>query len=272
MITSATLLEQLKSTNHYAQQVRVFEAKQEIESALPFGFAELDDMLPAHGVLRGCVVELSVKGRAALGTSLALLACRSAQQEGLSFTGNMPWCAFIDPTSSLNAPGVLGLGGSLERLLLGRPPAEAVARTAIRLVESHAFSLTRVDTVGVPGALILPQNLAFSPVSWPRTVRRLTLALEGTRRSVLLITDAAIPRAMPWPVAERPELSRPQKNAIVVRVAKDKRGRVSSAHQLVWPPTPIASCPQRLALTRMTCENPPRPLSTHSVFHARLSA
>ncbi len=253
MALPAKLLERLRSTASQIGccQLGLPEAAQ--RAALPFDFAPLDAVLPEHGLLRGGVVELGVKERAAFATSLALMACRSAQQEGFSLTGAMAWCAFIDPTGSLYAPGVLAAGVALERLLVVRPPVEALARTAIRLVESHAFSLVVVDTVGAPGAVLpLPR------VAWPRVIRRLSLALEGSRQCVLLITDSTLPRSVTWPVAERLELSRPSEAELVVRVAKDHRGRVSLPHRLVWRSSP------QLARTRPSSEPPPT--------HARLSA
>jgi hypothetical protein len=245
MALPAKLLEQLRSAGH-ACQIGVPEAAD--SDTLPFGFAALDAVLPDHGLPRGEVVELSAHERAACATSLCLMACRSAQQEGISLTGEMPWCAFIDPTGSLHAPGVFAVGVALERLLVVRPPPEALARTAIRLVESHAFRVVVVDTVGTPGTAA---PLLLSHAAWPRVVRRLALALGGSRQCALLITDPGLPRSVPWPVAERLELSRPNETELVVRVAKDKRGRVSQPYRLAWPASPP------LARTRPPSVPPP---------------
>jgi hypothetical protein len=262
MALPAGLLEQIRSTGH-AGHVGIAEPAEGLERGLSFGFAALDAVLPDQGMLRGGVVELSAQGKAALGTSLSLMACRSAQAESLSLVGSIPWCAFIDSTGSLYAPGVLEAGVALERLLVVRPPAEALARTAIRLVESQAFSLVVVDTVGAPGVLPPSQNLlALSHAAWPRVVRRLALAVEDSQQCVLIITDPAVPRSVIWPVAERIELSRQDTTALVVKVTKHKRGLVSGPHRLAWPPLN----PQKLAHTRAS-ENPQPPLG-----HVRLSA
>jgi recombination protein RecA len=250
MALPAKLLEQIKSAGH-ACQVGLPEASD--PDALPFGFAALDAWLPDHGLARGAVVELSAQERASHATSLALMACRSAQ--GVSLSSEMPWCAFVDPTGSLHAPGVLAAGVALDRLLVVRPSAEALARTAIRLVESHAFSVVVVDTAGAPGTA---SPLLHSHAAWPRVVRRIALALGGSRQCVLLITDPSLPRSVPWPVAERLELNRPNDSELVVRIAKDKRGRVSPPHRLVWSAAPP------LARTHPSSVPPPP--------HARLTA
>jgi recombination protein RecA len=262
MVLPAKLLEQIRSAGH-AGQVGIAEPEEASEGGLSFGFAALDAVLPDQGMLRGGVVELSAQGKLALATQLSLLACRSAQAERVSLSGSIPWCAFIDPTGTLYAPGVLKAGVQLERLLVVRPLAEALARTAIRLVESQAFSLVVVDTVGAPGVLPPSQNLvALSHAAWPRVVRRLALAVEGSQQCVLVITDPAVPRSVIWPVAERIELSRCDAAALVVKVTKHKRGLVTGPHRLAWP----ALNPQKLAHTRAS-ETPPSLRG-----HVRLSA
>src|SRR6185295_10352748 len=61
---------------------------------LPLGSAELNAILPDGGLPRGSVVELSVTGGLAVATSLALAACRSAQEEAVAHGGAVSWCAF----------------------------------------------------------------------------------------------------------------------------------------------------------------------------------
>jgi recombination protein RecA len=203
--------------------------KPEIGRGLPLGLAELDALLPDGGLLRGGVVELCVKGGAALATSVALSACRSAQVEARRLGGAVPWCAFVDPSSTLYAPGVAQAGVALERLLVVRPPLEALSRVAVRLVESQAFAVVVIDTVGAPGA-----ELDVALGSWTRIVRRLSMALEGTAGLVLLVTDAAAARPLPLPVAMRLELGRPRENQLSLRVAKDRYGRVSGPRTIPW--------------------------------------
>jgi recombination protein RecA len=218
----AALLQQFSSALHAPDGARA-------PSILPLELGEVGDALPGGGISRGEVVELSVAGGAATATSLALAACRAAQAQGRERGGESAWCAFVDPSGTLHAPGVARAGVDLERLLVVRPPLEALSRVAVRLVESQAFAVTVIDTAGVPGAsLVVPLG------SWPRVVRRLALALAGSEAVVLLVTDAGAPRPLPLPVAQRIELSRPTADRLTVRVAKDRRGRLSSPRTVAW--------------------------------------
>jgi hypothetical protein len=213
--------------------VRIGVSEEE-SNGLPFGVEGLDRLLPDHGLLRGGVVELAVKGSSGLLTSVALAAVRAVQGEvnGLGSSG-VPWCAFVDPSLTLHAPGVAAAGVTLERLLVVRPSVEALSRVVIRLAESPAFSLVVVDTVGVPGRLLdVPLG------TWSRLARRVSMALDGTKRSVVLLTDASVPRPLPLPVAQRIELERDGEEKLIVRVAKDFRGRVTPARSVVWTRRP----------------------------------
>ncbi len=199
------------------------------EEGLPFGIAELDRALPDGGLLRGGVVELSVAGSSALATTLSLSAVRSAQRAGAaSVSARVPWCAFVDPSMSLYAPGVEALGVKIERLLVVRPKAEAIGRVAIKLVESGVFDLVVVDTSGTLGSTV-----DLSLKSFSRVVRRLSMAVNGTKSNVLLLTSTSQPRSLPLPVAQRIELSRPTRERLVVRVAKDRRGRVTPSRSVL---------------------------------------
>ncbi len=117
----------------------------------------------------------------------------------------------------------------LERLLVVRPPTDALGRTAVRLVESRVFSVVVIDTVGVPGAA-LDVGLA----AWPRVVGRLGMAASDSGSTVLLITDGEARRPLPLPVALRLELQRPQPDRLSVRIAKERRGRISPSRTIVW--------------------------------------
>ncbi len=176
------------------------------------------------------MVELAVAEPGALATTIALAACRALQAEARVSGSSVPWCAFVDPSATLYAPGVAATGVELERLLVVRPPLEAVSRVALRLCESPAFSLVVIDTLGMPGA-----PLALPLGSWPRIVRRLSMAVEGSKRSILLLTDATQPRPLPLPVAQRLELSRPKSQQLMLRVAKDRRGRIAPPRPIAWP-------------------------------------
>lgn len=201
-------------------------------SAFSLGVEALNRVLPDQGLPRGAVIELSIHGGSALGTSLGLAACRAAQQSALERGGSLPWCAFLDPSGTLYAPGVAASGVVLERLLVVRPPVEALGRVALRIVESAACAVTVIDLLGVPG-----HSLTVNLTAWLRVIRRLAMGVDGTASSVILLTDAAEQRPLPLPVAQRIELERPSEGKLTVRVVKDKHGRVSSPRSIAWART-----------------------------------
>jgi len=59
-------------------------------------------------------------------------------------------------------------------------------------------------------------------------VRRLSLAIEGSDRAIVLLTDLWSRRPMVLPVAMRIEIERPATDRMFVRVGKDRYGRVTS--------------------------------------------
>jgi hypothetical protein len=67
-------------------------------------------------------------------------------------------------------------------------------------------------------------------------VRKLALSAEASGSTVLLLTDGSRPRSIPWPVALRLELSRPTRSELVVRVAKDRRGRIGLVRTVPFLP------------------------------------
>lgn len=196
---------------------------------LKFGIEALDELLPDGGLMRGSVIELCVGGEGALGTSLGLATCAQAQAEARARGESTPWCAFIDPSASLYAPGVSAAGIELSRLLVTRPPLSALSRVALRLAESEAFAVVVVDLTGVVG-----ERVSVSLGAWPRVVRRLAMAVEGSGHSVLLLTRKADRRPLPLPVAQRLEVSRPSADKLLVHLAKDQRGRVSAPRSVAW--------------------------------------
>jgi hypothetical protein len=173
-----------------------------------------------------------------------LCACRAAQRadhgwheqrsiSGRSITGRSvepqrPWCAFVDPSASLFAPGIVRLGVELDRLLVVRPDISAVERVAIRIAEAKAMSLLVIDLRGPLG------DLPVSRQRWPRTVRRLALAIKQLATCVLLITPAEPRQALPLPVAMRLEFSRASADSFEIRVAKERSGRVSPPREIPW--------------------------------------
>lgn len=201
-----------------------------VDAVLPLGLGRLDDVLPDGGLPCGGVVELAVAGGAALSTSMALAACRSAQGRSVARGGQPAWCAFVDPTETLHAPGVVAAGVVLDRLLVVRPSIEALGRVAVRLAESHAFSVLVVDLLGTVGG-----SAGVSLGSWPRVVRRLAVAASESSSIVLLLTDKDERRALPLPVSMRLELHRPRLDRLGVRIAKDRRGRIASERMVHWP-------------------------------------
>lgn len=199
---------------------------------LSLGVEALNRVLPDHGLPRGAVIELSVQGGSALGTSLGLAACKAAQQAAVERGGSVPWCAFLDSSCTLYAPGVAAAGVDLSRLLVVRPSIEELSRVALRIVESAACAVTVIDLLGVPG-----QALSVNLNSWLRIVRRLAMGVDGTQSSVILLTDAAEQRPLPLPVSQRIELERPSEGKLSVRVVKDKQGRISSPRSIAWART-----------------------------------
>ncbi|MFO0763222.1 MAG: recombinase A, partial [Byssovorax sp.] len=201
---------------------------------LPLGLGKLDEALPEGGLPRGAVVEISAPYGLARAGTLALAACASAQSEARARHGEETaeaWCAWLDPTSSLFAPAVAAAGVDLERLLIVRPGADDLAKVASRVAASGAFSVVVIDLAGVPGARV-GERLD----RWVNQVRRLALAVEGSETVILLLTDAYAQRSLPLPVALRLEVDRAVEDRVMVRVAKDRRGRVSPAASVPLPP------------------------------------
>ncbi len=192
--------------------------------ALPLGLASIDEVLPDGGLPQGAVVELSAPDGLARATRLALGACASAQREAERRAGSGArdgWCAWIDPGSSLFAPGVASAGVDLDRLLVVRPKAEAVARIAVRLATSGIFAVVVIDRCGVPGA-----GCARASTRWSTAVRRLGLAVEGGESTVLLLSSTRQVCAEALPVALRVELGRSSPAHLSVGIAKDRHGRI----------------------------------------------
>lgn len=210
--------------------------------ALPLDLVEINEVLPEGGLPRGGVVEIASPRGLARATSIALSACAAAQAEARLKGGEDTegaWCAWIDPSASLFAPAVAAAGVDLGRLLVVRPPLEALARVAVRMALSRAFLVLVVDTVGVPGAKGATSKQAGRGARgqraeegedlgrWINVVRKLSVAVEGSDATVLLMTDRLAARPMPLPVAMRLEVDRLDEGRLSVRVAKDRRGRVT---------------------------------------------
>jgi recombination protein RecA len=202
---------------------------------------EINEVLPEGGLPRGGVVELATPRGLARGTSIALSACASAQAEARLRGGDATegaWCAWLDPSGTLYAPAVARAGVDLGRLLVVRPQPEALAKVAVRMALSRAFMVLVIDAAGVPGAARAAPargrdaGRLASPEEdlsrWVNVVRKLALAIEGGEGTILLLTDRQAARPMPLPVAMRIEVERVAEDRLSVRVAKDRRGRVTS--------------------------------------------
>jgi recombination protein RecA len=211
--------------------------------ALPIGWGKLDEALPDAGLPRGAVVELAAPYGLARASSIALAACASAQAEaqlrgGVETAG--AWCAWLDPSLTLFAPAVARAGVDLERLLIVQPPLEDVARVAVKVASSGVFAVVVVDLAGVPGKRATLRLDRFA-----NSVRRLAMAVEESETTVVLLTDAHAPRATPLPVALRIEVDRAVEDVLMVRIAKDRRGRVAPATAIALPGATAAPDPRR---------------------------
>lgn len=180
----------------------------------------LDEALPDGGLPRG-VVEVRAPRVLAGATTIAIAAVRASQRNDAR-----AWAAWIDPEATLHAPGLAQRGVVLERLVVVRPERRDLVRVATKVASSGAFDVIVVDV----------DPIACTAASPPRSradalfVRRLALGAERSGGTVLLLSDARV-RREPWPVALRLELERGARerlddDAIIVRVGKERHGRV----------------------------------------------
>ncbi len=214
----------------------------------------VDAILPDGGLPRSAVVEVASPLGLAGATSFAVKACVAAQaakEAGGSSRSRSAWCAWLDPWSTLHAPGLHQRGVDLERLLVVRSPEEALARCAVRVVSSKAFALVVIDLVpplglgqssgkgqGLAGQSYASQGYAGPGVRldrWPNVVRRLALAASEAATTVLLLTDHSAHRTLPLPVAIRIELERDRDRCTRLRIAKERHGRLSGFAPFVLP-------------------------------------
>jgi recombination protein RecA len=258
MASVALALSKLSKDLKTARQLQAALGFQNSERVLPLGIGPLDEALPQRGLAYGTVVELQVLGASGAATSFALCACRAAQSAWSDdvwnddvrsdWQGTSPreklqssarqssapqslqrrWCAFVDPTATLFAPGVAQLGVELDRLLVVRPKIEAVERVAVRIAEAKVVSVLVIDLRGAFG------DLAVDVSRWQRTIRRLSLAVKPLSTCVLVLTRAQPRQALPLPVSMRLEFNRSSRANFAIRVAKERTGRVSPPHTIAW--------------------------------------
>jgi len=201
---------------------------------LPVRFGGLDEALPDGGLPRGAVVELASPYGLARATSIALAACAAAQAEAKLRGGEGTagaWCAWLEPAAAR-------AGVDLARFLVIRPSPDALARVAARAAQSRVFSVIVIDLAGVPG-----RRPEVRLDRWVNPVRRLAMAVEGMESTVLLLTDALTPRALPLPVALRLEVERAAPERLRLTVAKDRRGRVAPPRPVMLPHTATPPAP-----------------------------
>jgi hypothetical protein len=209
------------------------ESHPEAPPVLELAWPGMEGALPDRGLPRG-VVELACPHALGGATSMALASVRSGQARSRS-----SWCAWIDPEGTLHAPGVEAAGVDLKRMLVVHPPRPQLGRIALKVVSSGAFEVVVVDIDAIPGSsrssegVREPRSKAWAPEV---LVRKLALAAEPSGATVLLLTDSTRPRSAPWPVALRLELARPRRQELVVRVGKDRRGRVGVMKILPFHP------------------------------------
>lgn len=238
------------------------EALLPARSVLRLNWPELEQALPDHGLPRG-VIEIAAMPRVAStrssvdarrkpypesmrggSTSIAIAAMSATHA-----ADDHAWCAWITPdapstrtqtgasiTPSLYAPALAKAGVDLDRLLVLRPPVQALARTVVKAAASGAFALIVIDAPDnqVWGRSSAPHQQVGG--SQPRNenggalvVRKLALAAEESGTTSLLLTSALSPRGTPWPVALRLEVER-RPDSLSLRVTKDRRGAGSSQH------------------------------------------
>jgi len=194
----------------------------------------LSRVLPDEGFPEGSVVELAAPANLGQGVSVALSACAESQSQAREKRGESAWCAFVDPFRTLHGPAVRASGVCLQRLLVVRPPHRMLARVALKIASSQIFSVIVIDLAGVPGA-----NHEPAREDWSRLVRRLALAIENGKSTVLVLTDIHCSRSIALPVAMRVLLQRTSHEALSVQIAKEKRGRVTGPRSIAWTRPPI---------------------------------
>ena len=225
------------------------EALLPARSVLGLGWPELEEALPDHGLPRG-VVEIAAMPRlhGKASSSTALRSCPESMRGGATTiaiaamravyaSDAHAWCAWITPAHadvpSLYAPALAQAGVDLDRLLVVRPPPQALARTAVKIAASGACALVVIDAPhrhDLGGPKTSPKRTAGGAPTHDAgavVVRKLALAAEENGTTSLLLTSALAPRAVPWPVSMRLEVER-RPDALGIRVTKDRRGHGSS--------------------------------------------
>ena len=205
------------------------------EEVLSLGWPELEALLPEGGFPRGAVVELASPHAIGGSTRIALSAVRAAHAKD-----PRAWCAWIDPEGTLYAPGIARAQVDLRRLFVVRPARIDLGRIAVKVAAAGAFEVIVIDMDPVRAALRASEKTPAACRGQTRRrvppevlVRKLALAAAEGGSNIFLLTDVSAPRAVPWPVALRLEVAR-RPDALAIRVAKDRRGKMSLAK--TWIP------------------------------------
>jgi recA bacterial DNA recombination protein len=196
--------------------------------------APLGAVLPEGGFPRGGVVEIASPANLGHGLGVALAACAATQEESVNAGREKAWCAFLDPDHTLFGPALQQRGVALDRLLVLRPPRPLLARAAVQVAAARIFSVIVVDVSSVPGASTRDQHRFEAMETWSKVTRRLALSLEKTPTTLFLLTRTEAHRPLSLPVAMRLELDTVDPDNLVVRIAKEKFGRVTSPKQIAW--------------------------------------
>ena len=194
----------------------------------------LAGVLPEGGFPRGSVVELASPANLGHGVSVALAACAASQEESVRAGRDKAWCAFLDPDHTLFGPAVQSRGVSLDRLLVLRPPRQLLSKVAVQVAAARIFSVIVIDVSSVPGASSRENHRFESMETWSKVARRLALSVEKTPTTLFLLTRAEAHRPLSLPVAMRLELEKVKPERLLVRIAKEKFGRVTSPRQIAW--------------------------------------
>ncbi len=192
------LLEKLKVADALGERPRA--------PARACDWPELDRVLPDGG-LPHAVVEITCGHHAFAGaTRVAVKAIAAAQHRSAG-----AWCAWIDASATLFAPGLARAGVDLARLLVVRPSPTLLPRVVVMTAASGAFDVVVVEAPGI----------GFGRRA-DKLVRKLALAAEQHGTTIVML---APPHVDAWPVALRLEVARTE-DGIDVRVTKDRFGRL----------------------------------------------
>ena len=224
------------------------EALLPARAVLGLDWPELEHVLPDQGLPRG-VIELAAMPRLTGATSsrhasnawlrggttsIAIAAIRS-----LHAADEHAWAAWITAEGTerrpavppVYAPALAQAGVDLDRLLIVRPPPQALARTVVKVAGSGAFGLVVVDAPhrqDLSGGVAVPlRDRQAGGDASAVVVRKLALAAEESGTTTLLLTSGLVQRSIAWPVALRLEVER-RPDALSIRVTKDRRGCGSS--------------------------------------------